>query len=344
MAEYIGGEFGRKLLTLPKNIQQEDVHIRYTMSGRTAMHLIMQDILIQRNIHSVLMPSYCSRSMVEPIVSCGISVEFYKVFLSDNGISFDYPYNNSCDGIVLMDYFGFCSNEIVKIANIERRNGKCIVIDKTQSFFCNQNYEEIADYTLVSFRKWFPVNLAQAYANKGFVIPELTKINKKYETLRSKVFEIKYSKGHCEDLIERCDELLRNDYKWYGCSETELAYFKSLNFKNIINIRRNNAQYLINKIIDLKTPQISLIYNTVNDNDCPLYVPVVVNPLLDRNYLSTALLTKKIECYIHWRLSPYHDCSYSNDILYTSELSLFCDQRYTIDDMDYIVTSIMEIK
>ncbi len=60
MAEYIGGEFGRKLLTLPKNIQQEDVHIRYTMSGRTAMHLIMQDILIQRNIHSVLMPSYCS--------------------------------------------------------------------------------------------------------------------------------------------------------------------------------------------------------------------------------------------------------------------------------------------
>lgn len=341
---YIGGEFGRKSLFPQKNVQQEDVHIRYTMSGRTAMHLIMQDILAQRKIHSILLPSYCSRSMIEPIVSCGITVKFYKVFLSDNGISFDYPYDNSCEGILLMDYFGYCSDEITQIANIERQNGKCVIIDKTQSFLCNRNYEEIADYTLVSFRKWFPVNAAQAYAHEGFVIPKLTKINEEYEILRSQVFRIKYLDGHCKGLIERCDELLRNDYKWYGCSDVELAYFGSVNFQSIVNVRRDNAKYLTKKIIDLEIPQISLIYNNVNENDCPLYVPVIVTSSLGRNHLNTALLKKKIECYIHWQLSPYHDQSYGNDTLYTSELSLFCDQRYTTEDMDFIVTSIMESK
>ena len=128
MYKYIGGEFGR--VRIEKTIDEKIVfcdNVKYLMSGRTAMHTIMKDILAQNKISSVYMPSYCSRSMIEPIHDCGLKTKFYPVNIDKTGIIYDYDFNNECDCIILMDYFGYCSEDLPNIAIAERKNGKIIV-------------------------------------------------------------------------------------------------------------------------------------------------------------------------------------------------------------------------
>ena len=51
----------------------------YTLSGRTAIDVILQDILLKRSVKNVYMPAYCCDSMIAPFAARGIEVELYDV-------------------------------------------------------------------------------------------------------------------------------------------------------------------------------------------------------------------------------------------------------------------------
>ena len=65
---------------------------KYLLSGRTALEYIIRDILEEHYVTSVLMPSYCCHTMVEPFVRHGIKVRFYDIYFDrSRGLCADLP-------------------------------------------------------------------------------------------------------------------------------------------------------------------------------------------------------------------------------------------------------------
>ena len=73
----------------------------------------------------------------------------------------------------------------------------------------------------------------------------------------------------------------------------------------------------------------------VENMDCPLFVPIL---LPNRNEVRAHLTKNEIYCPVHW---PKPEGCDSN--IYDLELSLICDQRYGIEDMERIVSVIKEV-
>ena len=74
----IGSEFW--IEHYPENLSSERDGI-YTISGRTAIDLILQEILRKRQVKSVAMPAWCCDSMIAPFLAQGIEIKFYDVSL-----------------------------------------------------------------------------------------------------------------------------------------------------------------------------------------------------------------------------------------------------------------------
>ena len=56
---------------------------KYLISGRAALEYIIRDILEEHSVDSVLMPSYCCYTMLEPFVRHGIKIRFYDIFYDE---------------------------------------------------------------------------------------------------------------------------------------------------------------------------------------------------------------------------------------------------------------------
>lgn len=338
MNKYIGGEFGRFPLKNTPQIDNPNEKTIFCMSGRTALYAIMQDIISKRNIKSVYAPSYCSRSMIEPILDSNINPVFYEVQLGVHGLEIDYNAAHNCDCILLLDYFGFCNEQLIQIADIERKKGTIVIFDQTQAFLCNQPYSLHADYTFVSFRKWFASSAACAFSMTGFTNPVFVGVNSRYESLRNTGFNTIQNTGSCSNILDDSEVILRSDYKNYCPSSDEISYLETIDFETIRKKRIRNASVLMEAVRGI--PQISLIYDTIKEKDCPLYIPIIIEEKINRDFIVSELLKNNIECYVHWGFSQFHNQSYKNHILFKKEISLFCDQRYAESDMYRIADSL----
>lgn len=339
MIKHIGGEFGRVFSEKKtENYVFDSQKMRYFMSGRTALYGIFQDILKKGYVKKAFLPSYCSRSMIEPIIDQGILVEFYNVIFDGRKIVIRYDYNNKCDCVLLMDYFGFCNDEIILIASHARQNGKIVIIDKTQSLLCDRNYESMADYTFASYRKWFASSAAVAYAKYGFLVEEPHRVNYNYERLRESGFEVIEREGYHSTILDDSEIMLRTDYKDYCPSENEINFTCSQDYMKFRALRKRNAQHLFCLLKNVK--EITVACPEQREIDCPLYLPVLVNDDINRDSVIAHLLENHMECYVHWGISMFHEKSSYHNRLYTKEISLFCDQRYDVEDMDKIVNAL----
>ena len=86
----------------------------------------------------------------------------------------------------------------------------------------------------------------------------------------------------------------------------------------------------------LRCPEIKLLNSSVKEDDAPLFVPILVSAKKREN-LRKYLIEKNIYCPIHW---PKTSLQIMHSDLYDKEISLICDQRYTVSDMDYIADEI----
>lgn len=327
----IGSEFWKEYGTTDTENTDKKV---YLLSGRTALRFIIEDIRRNKSAEKVLMPSYCCESMIEPFVSLGIEVEFYQV--SSEGI--DYPYDNDADIVFLIDFFGYENAENVAVAKCEKQAGKIIIYDATHKLDGNKKVQENADYSFCSYRKWFYCNYAEAVNHNGTFEEKKFLTNKEYIALRNEAADAKkkYMEGSAIDkeiFLKKfgvAEEKLDKDYAGYAGEKVD---FDS---ERIISSRRKNAAYLIEEL--KKIPQIKLWREKVDKNDTPLFVPVLVEESV-RNDLRRKLIDEKIYCPVHWPLSEYHT---KTGKLYDMELSLVCDQRYDISDMQRMVKVIKD--
>ncbi len=305
------------------------------ISGRTALYAIIEDAVREYGCRKAYLPSYCCHTMIEPFLKADISIEFYPVIVREHKFVAEYNRDIKTDIFYQMDYFGYTQDALLP------PDGAITIHDVTHSIYCNDLNLSSSTYLYASFRKWDAVpGAAIACKNTGqFNYSANEIINEKYISMRTKAMNLKTqfinekscSKDEYLALFANAEKLLEKDYVGYTADAHSIAMAKAIPNNNFVSIRRNNAKILINglKNIDYLSP----IIDTVSNGDCPLFVPVTVD-YNKRNALKQFLIDNKVYCPVHWPLSGYLQLSNEERLLYDSELSLICDQRYGEKEMN----------
>ena len=293
------------------------------ISGRSALKAIIQEI--KDKVKSVSLPSWCCDSIIRPFLEAHIDVTFYPVLGAEQHLE-----NITTDAVLLMDFFGYTG-----YSHLEKYNG-IVIRDVTHSLLSKQ-YDD-ADYYFSSLRKWagfYTGGYAWGFKNSLPSLPE----NLDYVRLRREAMEAKkaYMEGasdskeylttfnQAEDMLEHCG-VEHTDKR-----DCELAFVLDIDY--IKQRRQYNASIL------LEAFERVAIFKDFDDNDCPMFVPIMVPQGL-RDNLKNYLKDYQIYCPVHWPVSEVHQLTEEEQVIYDNELSLVCDQRYDGDDMQRIIKTI----
>ncbi len=345
MKEEIGSDFyeiknTRQNAEVQHFFNSADPNVFYALAGRTALDFIIKDISKRKRIFNVFLPSYCCESMIVPFLDNHINVFFYNVILTENGVEIEADEISCADAVVVMNYFGFKSQFVESF--IDQLNQKNIIVikDATQSLFCEESYDERADYMFASFRKWMGIPDGSILAKRdgcfNISVPQETKTS--YLKKRTKAMQLKKEyldkgTGNKNKYLSKFTEascLLNQDYEGYRMSDCSIRSLNNNDFPSIKDKRQKNARFLINALLNQNG--ITLPFKWVGENDVPLFVPILVQGGF-RNLLRKHLIKQRIYCPVHWPLFPEHKISQKCKTVYGKELSLVCDQRYDIEDM-----------
>ena len=130
----------------------------YALSGRTAIDLIIQDILKTRKIQNVYMPAWCCDSML----ASGVHVDFYDVGHTESAESTEIMCHTDgtdyTDIFYVTNYFGYENTLPIETVKKFKEKGAIILYDSTHSFLMEDDpYLALADYSFASIRKWMGV-------------------------------------------------------------------------------------------------------------------------------------------------------------------------------------------
>ncbi len=322
----------------------EHYEVAYTLSGRTALDMIIEDIISRKQVSRVYLPSYCCHTMILPFQRHGIQAEFYDVLPGPGGIVCGFG-ENSCDIIFLIQYFGYEVPGIHDFARQEKERGKIIIYDDTHSLF--SGFEKpCADYIMASCRKWFGVNAGFAACRTMWNIKGPSAGNDVYVNKRTEAFDLKADyirngapedKEHFLRLFREAEELLETDYSRYAPDERSMEILKKTDTRKLIEKRRKNAAVL-KEGLGQTGAQCRVLYPHIGEKDCPLFVPVIVPR--NRDALRKYLIEHEIYLPVHWPASKAHNLNQESRRLYETELSVVCDQRYDTEDMERIIETI----
>ncbi len=340
--EYIGAEKFRHVVF--------DGRSRGFLCGRTALDYIIRDAKKTIGFESILLPSYCCHTMIEPFVRNGINIRFYSVIADrSRGILCNFPSPRKEEALYLLPYFGF---EGIESFGRQAKQWKFCILDETHS--CFSSYPAVYSdmnirYTYVSYRKWTDVR-GLAIANKvgeDFFAPYVEKYHENYLQTKSQACSLKREyiergtgdKQYYLDLYRKSEEMLDTDYVGYVSYQESIELYERLDIDKVREKRRDNGMFLLEELS--KIEGLSLLYSSMSEA-CPLFFPILVeNGLRDR--LRKHLVDNAIYCPIHWPQSQYLVLkSQQEKELYEKELSVVCDQRYELSDMQRIVRCIWE--
>lgn len=326
-------EIGSEFWDVPQDVTNKRIFPESTqwfLSGRSALQAIIAEL---KGCRTVAMPSWCCDSMVKPFVDAGMEIHFYPVYF-DEGLKQDKDVN--CDVLFLMDYFGYTGEQ----QDLNSYHG-VIIRDVTHSLFSATYSND--DYYFGSLRKWCGVwTGGYAWAKDGQRLRvDMNTGDCGYTEFRNKAMKLKseYISGLGKDksylsIFNEAEEVLES-IGIVPAADRDVKAAMKLDVEYIKTQRRRNAEIVRSAFPDW------LIFREMMDTDCPMFVPVIV-PDGKRNELRRHLINNEIYCPVHWPVSEYHKLSDKTENIYTNELSLVCDQRYTEEDMSRMVEVIQE--
>lgn len=288
-------------------------------SGRTAIEAVLKKI---PHAKTALLPSYCCDSMIEPFRRVGIEISFFDVNYT-NGL--DLHIGSKSDILLFCNYFGF-KTELSDFDGI-------IIEDITHSLFSDCQYHPQSNYLVASLRKWEPVYCGGycSIQTGGLLPPEEFIQGKKHPMmLKTQYLEKPDEKKKPVFLTEfsTSNIWLSKNYSGLLIDSYSKEYLSCVDMQTQKSIRRKNAHILYDGLRE----KYQFLFPEEN-MDCPLFVPVIVNDGR-RDEIRQKLIDHHVYCPVHWP-HPKAECR-SN--LYDMELSLICDQRYTAEDMERIIS------
>ena len=132
------------------------------------------------------------------------------------------------------------------------------------------------------------------------------------------------------EIFAEAEHLLDEQKQPFAISEQSYGILKFIDINKIAEIRCNNYSFLSERLSDKEYRRVACN----GKNQVPLFFVVSVKK---RDVLRKYLIDSHIYCPIHWplydELKKFKGSIYNND----RELSIPIDQRYSIEDMLYIV-------
>lgn len=318
----------------------------YVLSGRTAIDLIIQDIISTKRVINVYMPAWGCDSMLAPFVACGIDIKFYDISLAESADTAEILCD-FCDFreniFYVTNYFGYENSLPIETVKKFKEQGSIILYDRTHSFLMeNDPYLALADYSFASIRKWMGV-IGGAVVNgvKDCQLKPCSYLACKEEAMRMKKAFIggdgSIDKQAFLSLYSEFGHHLAEDYQNYEMDNLSYALYKSEDLSAMRRKRRENAQYLHDNLKGVK------FIGELTENAVPLFVPIFFETTEQRNAVRKKLIEAQIYCPIHWPKPALIPADFEANKIYDTELSLICDQRYDLTDMERMVTLVTSI-
>ena len=282
-----------------------------TNSGKAAIYYALK----MMDIHSIHVPYYFCGSVFKMIQNTGISIKRYYL---DEHLCPVLDNIGEDEGIILVNYFG-CMNKRIKEILDRYKN---IIIDQTHSFFSAPVFREDI-FNVYSCRKFFGV------PDGGFLVGmNLKDIQLKQCKISDhflylvKSFEYGTNSSYQEKL--QSDSFFMDNY----CAMSNLTrtMLSSIDYQYIADKRKKNFEALHKKMSKYN------IFKLEEPED-PLYL----YPFLPSENIKRALIDRKIYVPAIWRELVCQDF-YGTIEYEMSEKGVFLpvDQRYDIEDMEYI--------
>jgi lipopolysaccharide/colanic/teichoic acid biosynthesis glycosyltransferase len=316
----------------------------FTFSGRSAIDLAIRDILKERSIRRVLVPSYCCVSMLQAFVDRGIRIEFYEVSFEDNAFTYGFTEADWHTVVLIMGYFGLSVKAEREVIRKLHEQGAVVIEDITHSLLRADPASEYSNYLVASLRKWVAVPSGGWLGKQNGRLSEkpeldsnhaveeiISAMREKYDYLMGKVDSKEHfllAQAKFENDLIHVDRLLKID-------GTSLGILQSLDIQSIRKTRRNNLKTLLQGLQDLNGKVLTLP-SIDPESDVPLFLPVFLETE-KRDSLRRELIERGIYCPVHWP-----EVMGAESGIRKNELSLILDQRYGEDDMNAIISAIHE--
>ena len=281
--------------------------------------------VLENKYKAVWIPQYLCDCIGDALAKYDIKYKTYNI--SDNFLPVFNTTLQPGEVLVLVNYFGILSN--ADLLNY-KSHFKSVIVDNTQSFF---QQPSPGINTVYCCRKFFGVSDG-AYL-------QLNTVSSKYHNLPRDV-----SSTRMIHILGRFEQDASLFYRKYQQVENDLSkenikqmsqltqnILSSLDYVNILNKRRENINYIHNKLKN---------YNEISI--CPIH-GYYMYPFLIRNgdKLKNILISKKIYIPTLWP-NVLESCSATTMEYYLASnlVPIPIDQRYDFNDMDYISSTIID--
>lgn len=268
------------------------------------------------NIKKLYVPEYTCPVVWDAVAAENCEMAFYPIstsFMPD----MDFPENAY---ILYTNYFGICSD------NVKTLCGKYpnLIVDNSHSFYSSR--EGLASFN--SARKFFGVPDGSYLFSDKIIQDGISQ-------------DISWQRA--SHLLIRTDQGPQNGYSTFQKNEEELScipisfmskltleLLRGIDYNNIAEIRRSNYLYLHEKLGEINECQKQL-----GAGDIPMVYPFIYT----RKSLRTMLIEKNIFVPNYWHGQKDEKFGRTLERFLTA---LPIDQRYSQDDMDQIVSCLLD--
>ena len=316
----------------------------FTFSGRAAIEMVLLDLLKQKKNFKVWVPSYSCVSMLQSFIDHDIPYSFYDVSFQNGGFCYDLESAGSGDVVLIMSYFGLETKTAHEWIGKLRAKGAVVIEDITHSLFCETPASQESDYLVASLRKWMELpsgGWAGKRSGTFAVRPNLDSDHTVEERIRAMQEKYAYLQGKTNEkegylsTLSKCDNDLIHTDRMLKMDSLSCALLASADISEMKRKRRGNAAALRSGLADLADGGL-ILPEPDTSVQTPLFYPVFL-PEEKRESLRRHLIQNGMYCPVHWP-----EVMGAAPGIRKNELSLICDQRYSLGDMQAICSCIHE--
>lgn len=313
-------------------------------SGRDALKVVAREF--EPTI--VLIPALACDSMILPFEMYGHKVKYYKLNM-DYSINLDSLYSliSNEDKTVLFLYMDYFGNKAIADDELEKLRFShphlVFIEDRTHNLLVSTQYSFKPDFTVASLRKWVDI------PDGGLLWTDRELKEKEYT--EDLTFSEVRLRAQCmrNEFLQTGDESIKTEYRKIFSTVTDMIDEEKLpglmsqyayervchaNLEEVNEKRSRNAQVLIDELKGF-----SFVQDKTGFGD--VYVAVLIE---NRDEVQKNLASKGIFCTIIWPLNDEQRASC--EVARHTEghmLTIYCDQRHSVEDMKYIASCIRRV-
>ena len=318
-------------------------------TGRSAIKLALSQTKVAKRGRKVaLVPAYTCETVLQPFIEMQYELRFYDIdacLRTSSETLIGLLGRVRADVFLFHHYFGFNTiSGIEAVIDFAREHNIVTIEDCTQSMY-SSFVKSSADYHVGSIRKWCGVADGAYLISKDSAIewkPRQYDKSLEQAQLQASLAKYRYiveEVGEKEDFLNqyrRSKEILELQREPYAISPLSIHIQRTLDLDELKGKRHANYVLLLNG--KCWSEHIYPILQNLTEEVVPLYFPIWV---ADRSSLQKYLASHAVYAPVIW---PKPECctTFSQDTeeLYQHMLCIPIDQRYSGEEMKYVIKTI----